>query len=145
MVFILNDPKGLTRLSRRRSSTWHLKTPPMYSVIRTRDSVTAGSHLKEQIVAYPRKPSGKSKERESEDNYPHWIRGTGAFCINNICAFFQPLYEFKWVSPISLTLPDWKMRTEDEQRGFMEKAVQSSGANGGQEPPVQFKSLHFKE
>lgn len=51
--------------------------------IRTRDSVAAGSHLKEQIVAYPRKPSGKSKEREPEDNYPPWIRGAGACCINS--------------------------------------------------------------
>lgn len=35
-------------------------------MIRTRDSGTAGSHLKEQIVAYPRKPRGKVKRGKVE-------------------------------------------------------------------------------
>lgn len=114
--------------------------------IRTRDSVAAGSHLKEQIVAYPRKPSGKSKEREREDNYPPWIRGAGASCINNSRAFFHPPYEFKWASPLSLTLPDWK--NEDggcARRLHGESGTVLRGLMGVRSGLCNLKVLHFKE
>lgn len=73
-------PKGLLKLRRRISSIRQSQKHHQCTlVIRTGDSVTAGRHLKKQIVAYPAKPSGK---RERGDNCPHWVRVTWAFCIN---------------------------------------------------------------
>jgi hypothetical protein len=50
----------------------------------------------------------------------------------------------EWLLSASLLLT-WKMRTEHTPQGSMERAIQSSGANGGQEPPVPFKSSAFNK
>lgn len=113
--------------------------------IRTRDSVAAGSHLKEQIEAYPRKPSGQSKEREREDNYPPWIRDTRACCINNSRAFSthrMNLSERLLSASLSLT-EKWERRMR--KAASRRKWYSAGGLMGVRSHLCNLKVLHFKE
>lgn len=101
-------PKGL--LSWRRKHQIPIsKHHQCAFVIRTGDSGTAGRHRTKQMVAYPVKPSGRSKEKRGE-NCPYWAGVPGAFCFNEGCGFFPFTIEFKWVTSISIVLPIWNRR-----------------------------------
>lgn len=54
-------------------------------VVRTGDSVTAGSHLEKQIVVYSVNLRGEVKREKR--SLPHWVRVPWAFCINKAIGF----------------------------------------------------------